>query len=378
MSQAIGIDFGTVYSRVAVLDAKGGCRVLPDSQDSQRRILFPSVVAFPENKPMALGWEAVNLRSGHPGRAISSIKKWLARTPEKQILESGYLPQAWKSIDGKTIHAKMDAKKFTPEELAAFLLKSLKLRAEQSLQQPVTRAVISVPDHFDDSQRRAFERSARLAGLSGVRLLNDALAIGFVFREQEKNFNGPVMIYHFGGGFFRASVLGLEKAKENILACRGDSSLCGENMDLGLAEFFWREIADRHGPEMQKDLGLRQLLLDEAERAKRAVSHRGSYDIRIVRKNGFQYQRAVSRFEFVDQIRDMVESTLPLCEEALKDAGLKIPQIKKVLLAGGPTRIPLMKETVQKMFSPEVIRVMNRDETIALGMAGLANSHGQR
>ncbi|MBI3306850.1 MAG: Hsp70 family protein [Candidatus Omnitrophica bacterium] len=375
MNHAVGIDFGTTYSRVAVISPEGECRILADPHDRQNRILFPSVVALRENNSIELGWEAVDFRSQHPERVISSVKKWLGQIPKDRLSEPTFLPSPWKiRTDGK---AEVEAgnKKISAEEIAAFILKALKDQAEQFLQENTEQAVISVPAHFDISQRQALEEAGHLAGFSEVRLLEDARAAEMIHQQQEQKFEGEILVYHFGGGFFRAAVLEIKKNKEEILACRGNSHISSEKMDLKLAELFWREITDQYtGAEVEQDLPLRQIVLDEAERAKHAVSHRGSYDVHIVReKYGLRYQRAVSRFEVVEQIRGMVESTLSVCEETLKDAGMKTSQIKRVLLVGGATRIPLIKETVQKLFKAEIIRNMNSDEVMAWGTAKKAS-----
>ncbi|MBI3314066.1 MAG: Hsp70 family protein [Candidatus Omnitrophica bacterium] len=346
-SHAIGIDFGTLYSRVSVMDAAGTFRVLADPRDSQNRILFPSLVALRQNGYTMTGWEAADFRAQHPERVIASVKKWLGR---------------------ETVPTEVDGKKFAPEEICSFVFKSLKLIAEEFLHGTVFRVVITFPGIFEESEKKKIEKSARLAGFSEVRLLEDALALGAVFQEQERKFQGKVLFYHYGGGFFHVSLVEFQAGRQKVLARRGDSSLGAEAMDLKLAQLLWQEMTERYGSKIEQDKVLYQFILDEAERAKRAVSHRGSYDLRIPQKErGFQYQRAISRFEVVDQIRGMIESTLPFCEEVLKEAGVKNSEIDRVILAGGATRIPFVKETVQKLFAAEKIQAMNLDETVALG-----------
>ncbi len=349
MSFNIGIDFGSTYSLAAHLNSKGDPEIIPDPRQPSGNGLVPSAVSIREDGSVAVGWEARELFRLHPERTILSVKRMIA--------------------GGATQKISLGEESFSPEQLISFILKRLKENAEKIVEDTVSKAVISAPSHFDVSQHNLILHAAGLAGFSESNIITDAEA-AIAAHGRMKHQNGLFAVYDLGGRMFGISIIRVENANPKLLAAAGDSSLGGDDMDQRIAEKILKEIANQHGGRWQSDPYLAAQILKESERAKCAVSHRGSYDFHIVdEKRGIQYQRAFSRYELADVTRDIVDRTIELCERAMKEAGLTPEQIDEVLLVGGATRMPLVHEVAGKIFKRKCVSHSHPDQVVAMGAA---------
>ena len=279
--------------------------------------------------------------------AASPVKRYLGRKPEIRI----------------------GAKKISPAEAAALMLKELKSRSEETLGRPVEKIVLAVPLHFQDNQVLALREAAKLAGFELLDLVDEATAAALAFHFRKKK-QGRIAVYDWGGGMFNAAVLEVRNSTVKVLGHAGDPDLGGEDLTARLAGKILGEIRANFGKEAAEDPGIAARAREEAEKVKCAVSHRGSCDVRLSDPaKKIHYARAFSRFEVGNLVHDLVQKTIFLCEKAMKKAQAAPDQVEEVLLAGGSTRIPLVREMIRKTFGKEPHSGMNPEEAVAFGAA---------
>jgi molecular chaperone HscA len=362
---AVGIDLGTTNSVVAV-SRKGKPEVLRDEKGSG---LVPSVVAYPTDLPPVVGFAARAMLLERPDWVVSSIKRLMGRGAADVRGLAGTLPyelDADAGAAGGLVRLKVGARRLTPIEISADILRALKSRAEEKLGTQVARAVVTVPAYFDDSARAATKDAARLAGLEVLRLVNEPTAAALAY-GLDKAAEGVYAVYDLGGGTFDISILRLEKGVFQVLATGGDAALGGDDFDHALAEEFIRERHARIG-ESRLTAGEAKLALATARIAKECLSAAADGKW-ILDADGAPTTHEMTRDRFEAMIQPLVERTQRLCRQVIEDAGLRPTEIKGVVLVGGSTRVPLVRRAVAHVFGREPLADIDPDEVVAVGAA---------
>ena len=347
MSKIIGIDLGTTNSCVAVMEG-GEPTVIANAEGARTT---PSVVAFAKNGERLVGQVAKRQAVTNPERTIISIKRDMGT--DRKIV-----------IDGKTL---------TPPEISAMILQKLKADAESYLGETVTKAVITVPAYFSDSQRQATKDAGRIAGLEVERIINEPTAAALAY-GLDKGDAHKILVYDLGGGTFDVSLMEVGDGVFEVLATGGDTHLGGDDFDNRLIDYIAAEFQKENGIDLKKDRMALQRLKEAAEKAKIELSGLMSVNVNLpfitADATGPKHlDVTISRAKFNELTADLVDRTIVPLTQALKDAGLTAKDIDKVILVGGSTRIPAVQEAVQRVTGKEPYKGINPDECVAIGAA---------
>ena len=347
MGKIIGIDLGTTNSCVSVIEG-GEPTVITNSEGNRTT---PSVVAFTKDGERLVGQLAKNQAVTNPDRTVISIKRHM----------------------GSDYKVDIDGKKYTPQEISAMVLQKLKTEAENYLGEKVSDAVITVPAYFTDSQRQATKDAGQIAGLNVHRIINEPTAAALAYGV-DKGDEQKVVVYDLGGGTFDVSIIEIGDGVQEVLATAGNNRLGGDDFDQRIIDFLVEEFKKSDGTDLHNDKFAMQRLKDEAEKAKIALSNTTTVNINIpyitADANGPKHMNVtLSRAKFDDLTADLVKATMGPLEQAIKDSGLKISEIDKVLLVGGSTRIPAVQEAVKKYIGKDPFKGINPDECVAVGAA---------
>jgi len=362
MSRIVGIDLGTTNSLVAYVDAGGVPRVIPDAEG---RKLLPSIVAYTPNG-IVVGEAARRQLARNPARTVYSVKRFMGRGWEDVREEARHVPfEIMPSAEVVTIRA--GDREVTPPEVSAQILRALKLQAEARLGEVVERAVITVPAYFNDAQRQATKDAGRIAGLDVLRIVNEPTAASLAYGLQRLA-QGVIAVYDLGGGTFDISILRVKDGVFEVLATNGNTHLGGDDFDRAVVQWLLEDIRAVHGADLSTDLEAMQELRLGAEAAKCRLSSEERTVLTIPFER-FTYRRQIERAELEGLIAPLVDSTLGPCRMALKDAGLEAGQIDEIVLVGGSTRVPLVRQRVQALFGKTPHSQLNPDEVVALGAA---------
>ena len=383
MSKVVGIDLGTTNSLVAYV--KGGVPVV--IRDESGDGLVPSVVSVGDEGTIFVGREAQRRLLTAPSRSVYSVKRFMGRGIEDVTEDASLLPFTVGGEPGGVVRIGIAGREFTPPEISAFVLRELKCRAEEHFREQgefdfeVDRAVITVPAYFNDAQRTATRDAGRLAGLEVLRIINEPTAASLAYGLDKKN-RGTIAVYDLGGGTFDISILKVEDGVFQVLATNGDTHLGGDDIDRLLVTLVLAEINDsRVGRALSGPPGEPEGLAPHAElvqtirkaviQAKVDLSDAAETEIRLDSMTGVPsgYRRRLTRVEFDELIRPLVERTLRPCRQALADAGLEPKDIEEVVLVGGSTRVPLVRRVVEELFGRPPHSDLNPDEVVALGAA---------
>jgi molecular chaperone HscA len=357
---AIGIDLGTTNSLVATM-RHGLAETLADSQG---RHLLPSVVRYLASGSPVVGHEAIAVAHQDPLNTIASVKRLMGRGVKDVRRLGKALPYQFASGESAVPRIRTAAGEVSPIEVSAEILRSLKIRAEASLGVEVRDAVITVPAYFDDAQRQATKDAARLAGLSVLRLLNEPTAAAVAY-GLDRNPEGIYAVYDLGGGTFDISVLRLNKGVFEVLATAGDSALGGDDMDHAIAAWMMREAGVSDDAD---HMTLRRLLRD-ARAAKEALTQSDSAPVEVILTESRVWEGELTRSQLHALIDPLIEKTIAPCRRALRDAGLGREQIDGVVLVGGATRIPRVREKVAAFFGRTPLSNIDPDKVVAIGAA---------
>ncbi|MEY5069400.1 MAG: hypothetical protein RLZ47_1262 [Bacteroidota bacterium] len=358
----VGIDLGTTNSLVAFINPDGNPQVI---NDTGKGLLVPSIIHFQADGSIVVGNEAKEFLTSDPENTIFSVKRLLGRSYQDIARYRDFF--SYKVIDDNSeslVKIKVGDKFYTPIELSGLILKELKERAEHALKIPVNRAVITVPAYFNDSQRQATRDAGKLAGLDVLRIVNEptaaSLAYGIGLNPDEEK---TIAVYDLGGGTFDVSILKIQNGIFEVLSTNGDTFLGGDDFDRAILNYW---IAENNlDPEvLANDQILNQGLRLKAEEAKKALSTQNLYNDSL---NGIPL--AISKQKFEELIAPKVQETLNCCKKALVDAGTKAEEIQEVIMVGGSTRTPMVKERVAAFFGKAVHDQINPDQVVALGAA---------
>jgi len=356
MPKIVGIDLGTTNSLVAIVE-NGIPRVLPGSDGSN---LVPSVIYFDESGQVLVGNQAKALMVDKPRNTVFSIKRFMGKGIEDVRADLPLLPFEVSAAQSEhIIRLRIFGRDYTPPELSAFILRELKRNAEAALGEEITNAVITVPAYFNDAQRQATKDAGRIAGLDVLRIVNEPTAASLAYGLNERR-QGVIAVYDFGGGTFDISILKLSEGIFEVLSTAGDTHLGGDDIDELLIR--WVVDALSAKPDMHGIQAIRRAV----NQAKEKLSASDSTEIEI---ESLGYRRKMSRAEFNQLIEPIVERTLRPCRQALHDAGIAAPEVDEVVMVGGSTRIPLVRERVQALFGRVPHTELNPDEVVALGAA---------
>ncbi|EJF1948604.1 Fe-S protein assembly chaperone HscA [Salmonella enterica] len=351
---AAGIDLGTTNSLVATVRS-GQAETLPDHEG---RHLLPSVVHY-QQQGHTVGYAARDNSAQDTANTISSVKRMMGRSLADIQTRYPHLPYRFKaSVNGLPM-IDTAAGLLNPVRVSADILKALAARASESLSGELDGVVITVPAYFDDAQRQGTKDAARLAGLHVLRLLNEPTAAAIAY-GLDSGKEGVIAVYDLGGGTFDISILRLSRGVFEVLATGGDSALGGDDFDHLLADYIREQagIADRSDNRVQREL------LDAAIAAKIALS-----DADTVRVNVAGWQGEITREQFNDLISALVKRTLLACRRALKDAGVEPQDVLEVVMVGGSTRVPLVRERVGEFFGRTPLTAIDPDKVVAIGAA---------
>jgi len=357
---AIGIDLGTTNSVVAV--ARDG---KPEALRDEHGIsLVPSVVHYGEDGRTEVGSAAQALLAREPERVVSSIKRLMGRGAADVGTVAGIRTDVVEPGSGETdmVRLRVGGRARTPVEISADILRTLRARAEAALDKTVERAVITVPAYFDDAARTATRDAARLAGLEVLRLVNEPTAAALAY-GLDKAVEGIYAIYDLGGGTFDFSLLRLEKGVFQVLATGGDTALGGDDFDRAIAE---RALAERAAGS--PSAGDAKTALMAARRTKEALTDADEAEVTLS-LGGVSSVHAVRRADLERLIAPLVERTITICARVLADAALDPPDVKGVVLVGGSTRVPLVRQQVARLFGKPALSDIDPDEVVALGAA---------
>jgi Fe-S protein assembly chaperone HscA len=363
MARIVGIDLGTTNSLVAYMD-KGAPRVIAGRNE---RNMVPSVVAMTDNG-LIVGDSAKEHLTRSPERTVYSVKRFMGKSLEDVQGELAYFPYHL-TEQGGVIRIKLGEKSYSPPQISAMILKELKQRAEAHLGESITKAVITVPAYFNDSQRQATKDAGMIAGLEVLRIINEPTAASLAYGLQQKT-QGTIAVYDLGGGTFDISILKLKNGIFEVLATNGNTHLGGDDFDRRLADLFLKEIHEQYGLDLNAYPDHMQAVRLEAERTKIRLSDEIKMTAILDLPDGKgRYSRELTREQLESLTMELVERTLGPCRLALKDAGLTPSDIEEVVLVGGSTRMPLVRQRVQDLFGKTPHCELNPDEVVALGAA---------
>lgn len=358
----IGIDLGTTNSLIAYIDDEKQSRVI---NDTGKGILVPSIIYFHPSGEIIVGNEAKPYLISDPQNTIFSVKRLLGQSYKD--IEGFKDFFSYKVIDDDTdriVKIKVGDKFFTPIELSAMILRELKDRAEHALKTPVNKVVITVPAYFNDAQRQATRDAGKIAGLDVLRIVNEptaaSLAYGIGLNQEEEQ---TIAVYDLGGGTFDVSILKIQNGIFEVLSTNGDTFLGGDDFDRAIIDY-WLDALHLNPAEVMSDSSLAQSFRLAAEEAKIALSSQNIYQTNVN-----EHICAINKSTFEKLIKPFVDKTIQCCESALKDAGISIEEIQQVVMVGGSTRTPYVKESVSTFFNRPVNDSINPDEVVALGAA---------
>ena len=369
MGKIIGIDLGTTNSCVAIMEG-GEPVVIPNAEGGRTT---PSIVAFKKDERI-VGQPAKNQMITNPEGTIYSVKRFIGHryselTDELKRVPYKIVPQ------GDDVRIEVDGKKYSTQEISAFILQKMKKTAEDYLGEPVTEAVITVPAYFNDAQRQATKDAGKIAGLDVKRIINEptAASLAFGFNKDSKK-EKIIAVYDLGGGTFDISILELGDGVFEVKSTNGDTHLGGDDFDNRIVEWLEKEFKADQGIDLSQDRMALQRLREAAEKAKIELSSRAETEINLpfitADANGPKHlQKTLTRAKFEQMTDDLFERTKDPCRKALKDAGLEASQIDEILLVGGSTRMPKVAQIIKEIFGKEGSKGVNPDEAVAVGAA---------
>ncbi len=369
MSKIIGIDLGTTFSAVAVMEG-GKAKIIPTAEG---RNIYPSIV---EPVKGLVGDVAKRQMVLNPKNTINSIKRLMGQRYDSDQVKKVTKHVPFEVVKGKDglADVKVGDKVYTPQEISAKILQKAKADAEAYLGEKVTEAVITVPAYFDDSQRQATKQAGEIAGLDVKRIINEPTAASLAY-GLDKGKNETIAVYDLGGGTFDVSVLELGEGVFEVKATNGDTFLGGDDFDHRIMEYVLDEFKKENGVDLSSDKQALQRIKDAAEKAKIELSSATETEINqpfiTQSKEGqpLHLTMKLTRAKLEELVADLIKKTIKPCELALKDAKLKTGDIKEVILVGGMTRMPAVQAAVKDFFGKEPNRSVNPDEAVALGAA---------
>ncbi|HJX12766.1 MAG TPA: molecular chaperone DnaK [Dehalococcoidales bacterium] len=376
MGKAVGIDLGTTFSEVAVLE--GGEPVVITSAEGSR--LIPSVVAINKNGERLVGQIAKRQAITNPENTVYAIKRFMGRkwgepAGRELPVEEDAKRKTYKvtRAANNDVRVAMGGKDYSPPEISAMILQKLKADAEAYLGDKVTEAVITVPAYFNDAQRQATKDAGKIAGLEVLRIINEPTAASLAYGLDKKG-DETIAVYDLGGGTFDISILELGEGTFQVKSTNGDTHLGGEDFDQRIMDWLCDEFKKDQGIDLRSDKTALQRLKEAAEKAKVELSTVQQTDVNLpfitADASGPKHLNiTLNRSKLEQLVADLVEKTIGPCRQALTDAEKTTGQIDEVILVGGQTRMPLVQKKVQEFFGKEPHKGVNPDEVVAIGAA---------
>jgi molecular chaperone DnaK len=369
MSKIIGIDLGTTNSCVAVMEG-GDPVVIPNAEGNRTT---PSVVAFSKTGERLVGQVAKRQAITNPTNTIYSIKRFMGRKFSEVSEEMKMVPYSVVEAPNGDCRIRAGEKDSSPPEISAMILGKLKEAAEAYLGEKVTRAVITVPAYFNDSQRQATKDAGQIAGLTVERLVNEPTAAALAYGLDKKK-DETIAVYDFGGGTFDISILEVGEGVVEVKSTNGDTHLGGDNIDQRVIDWILAEFKKDQGVDLSKDAMAMQRLKEAAEKAKIELSNVVETEVNLpfitADASGPKHlQLKLSRAKLEQLVEDILQKSVGPCRQALKDAGLEAKDIHEVVLVGGQTRMPRIQQLVKEFFGRDPHQGVNPDEVVAIGAA---------
>jgi len=367
----IGIDLGTTNSAVAVMEG-GTAKIIPTAEG---RNTFPSIVGF-KGGSITVGDAANRQIVLNPKTTVNSVKRFMGRKLKDDAVKAAMKHVSYEIVEGKDGMAvvSIDGKQYTPQEISAKILAKAKADAESYLGSSVTRAVITVPAYFDDSQRQATKQAGEIAGLTVERIVNEPTAAALAYGLDKKG-SSKIAVYDLGGGTFDISILEIGDGVFEVKSTNGDTFLGGDDFDNTIIEWIVAEFKKEQGKDLSKDPQALQRIKDAAEKAKKELSSSSQTEINqpfITQGDDGQplhLTLSLSRAKLEELVDKLIQKTFEPVKKALKDSGYSASEIDEVVLVGGMTRMPKVQAEVEKFFGKKPHKGVNPDEVVAIGAA---------
>ncbi|MDE0849648.1 molecular chaperone DnaK [Yoonia sp.] len=371
MAKVIGIDLGTTNSCIAIMDGSKP-RVIENSEGARTT---PSIVAFTDDERL-VGQPAKRQAVTNPENTIFAVKRLIGRNINDKVLQKDKKNMPFNIVDGGNGAAWVESRgeKYSPSQISAFILGKMKETAESYLGEEVTQAVITVPAYFNDAQRQATKDAGKIAGLEVLRIINEPTAAALAY-GLDKETTQTIAVYDLGGGTFDVTILEIDDGLFEVKSTNGDTFLGGEDFDMRIVDYLAGEFKKEHSVDLKKDKMALQRLKEAAEKAKIELSSASQTEINqpfiSMGSNGqpLHMVMKLTRAKLESLVSDLIKASIKPCQAALKDAGLSTSDIDEVVLVGGMTRMPRVKEEVTKFFGKEPHQGVNPDEVVAMGAA---------
>jgi molecular chaperone DnaK len=371
MAKVIGIDLGTTNSCIAIMDGSKP-RVIENAEGARTT---PSIVAFTDDERL-VGQPAKRQAVTNPENTIFAVKRLIGRRFDDADLAKDKKNMPFTVVDGGNGDAWVQARgdKYSPSQISAFILGKMKETAESYLGEEVTQAVITVPAYFNDAQRQATKDAGKIAGLEVLRIINEPTAAALAYGLDKKE-SKTIAVYDLGGGTFDVTILEIDDGLFEVKSTNGDTFLGGEDFDMRIVNYLADEFKKENAVDLTKDKMALQRLKEAAEKAKIELSSSSSTEINqpfiSMGSNGqpLHMVMKLTRAKLESLVGDLIKASLKPCQAAIKDAGLSTSDIDEVVLVGGMTRMPKVKEEVSKFFGKEPHQGVNPDEVVAMGAA---------
>ena len=376
MSKIIGIDLGTTNSCVAIMEG-GQPKVIENSEGARTT---PSIIAYTEDGEVLVGASAKRQAVTNPKNTLYAVKRLIGRRfDEKEVQKDiDLMPYKILKAGNNDAWVQVRDKNIAPPEVSAQVLMKMKKTAEDYLGEAVTEAVITVPAYFNDSQRQATKDAGRIAGLDVKRIINEPTAAALAFGMDKKEGDRKIAVYDLGGGTFDISIIEIAvvdgEHQFEVLSTNGDTFLGGEDFDQRLMDYLCDEFKKEQGIDLRKDMLALQRLKDAAEKAKIELSSSQQTEVNLpyvtADASGPKHMAIkITRAKFESLVEELIGKTIKPCEQAVKDAGVKLSDISDVILVGGQTRMPKVQDKVKEFFGKEPRKDVNPDEAVAVGAA---------
>ncbi len=372
MSKILGIDLGTTFSAMAIVE--GGDPKILENKEGDRTT--PSVVAISKKGERLVGSIARRQQVTNPENTIFAAKRLIGRhfdSKEAKASRKNLPYETRKEKDGEGIEIKFDDEWKKVPEISAMVLQKMKKDAEEKIGEEIKEAIITVPAYFDDSQRKATKVAGEVAGFEVKRVINEPTAAALAYglnRKQDQN----VLVYDFGGGTFDVSVLEVGDDTIEVKASGGDSHLGGEDFDNAILDWLVEKFKNDNGIDLSKDKLALQRLKEASEKAKIELSSTKKAEINIPfvtsdEEGPKHLNYSLSRSKFEDLVKDFVDRSIKMTKKTMKESGMKMGEIDEIVLVGGQTRTPLIQKEIKEVFGKEPNREINPDEVVAVGAA---------